>query len=329
MKESLLSLCESFIQNRDAVKSAFGWDSAYIYPVCAAIFTDKRLPADPGRMKECRAMLKEATGIFSNFRGTARLAMISLLAADADPGEKLQRSLSAYATLKERFLASQYLPVASMIIADLAEPERFTKIAERTRRIYERMKQEHPLLTSSEDSVFCALLALSDLPDAQIVEKTERCYTLLKPRFFSGNAVQSLSHVLALGDAEPESGCERTLALFEELKRMGYPYGVRYELPTLGVLALIPEDIPTIAGNVTDAADWLKQQRGYGFFGVGRAQRLMHAGMLVTSDYLGAQKRPSMTSAAIGATISLIAAQQAAICAAIAASSAASASASS
>ena len=77
------------------------------------------------------------------------------------------------------------------------------------------------------------------------------------------------------------------------------------------------------------ADDFLTEQKGYGFFGLGRKARLMHAGMLVTSDYLGAGGSAVMHTAAIGGTVSLIAAQQAAMCAAIAASSAAAAASSS
>lgn len=49
----------------------------------------------------------------------------------------------------------------------------------------------------------------------------------------------------------------------------------------------------------------------------------MHAGMLVHSAYAGETDGNMMSSAAIGSSISLIAAQQAAMCAAIAASTAA------
>ena len=81
------------------------------------------------------------------------------------------------------------------------------------------------------------------------------------------------------------------------------------------------------ADDMLEVDDFLAGQRGYGAFGIGKKQRAMHAGMLVTSDYLAQSDNVSMKSAAIGGTISLIAAQQAAMCAAIAASSAAAASA--
>ena len=65
----------------------------------------------------------------------------------------------------------------------------------------------------------------------------------------------------------------------------------------------------------------LENIKGYGIFGVGKKQRLMHAAMLVTSDYLGKDHGMTMNSAAAGSVISLVAAQQAALCAAVAATS--------
>ena len=67
MRQSLQSLCELFIENRNTVKSVFSWESAYIHPVCAAVFTNKRQTADVGRLRQCLALLRDATGVFSNF----------------------------------------------------------------------------------------------------------------------------------------------------------------------------------------------------------------------------------------------------------------------
>lgn len=131
---------------------------------------------------------------------------------------------------------------ASLILSDVVEPERYGEIAGRTRHIYELMRNEHPFLTSGEDSVFAAMLALSELTDEQIVEETEQCYRLLKPEFFSGNAVQSLSHVLALREGKAEDKCKATMELFHSLKARGCKYGTDYELATLGVLAMLPAD---------------------------------------------------------------------------------------
>lgn len=324
MRASLSALCGRFIENRDIVKGSFVWESGYLHPVCAAIITDRGVMASEERLKECRDILKEQTGIFSNFRSTARLPMIAMMSVDSDPAGKLERALQVYDCLKAHFWGSQYLPVASMIIADAVRPERYTELSARTRRIYDLMKEDHPFLTSGEDSVFAALLALSDETEERITAEAEACYRLLKEEFFSGNAVQSLSHVLALCDGGAEEKCGKTIALFRELKSRGYKYGTGYELATLGVLAMLPADQAAIVSDVIGVDDFLSAQKGYGVFGPGRKQRLMHAGMLVTSDYLKGDA--AMSAAALHGTIALIAAQQAAMCAAIAASSAAAAS---
>jgi len=274
MRESLQGLCKNFINNRDTVKSAFGWESNYLYPVCAAVFTDKRQTADAERMKYCKDILKKQTGLFSNFRGNSKLAMISMLAVDSNPERKMEQSLRVYDALKEYFFSSQYLPVASMAIANLVEESRYDEIAARTRKIYNLMKKEHPFLTSGEDSVFAALLAVSDLTEEQVVQETENCYDLLKGEFFSGNAVQSLSHVLALGDGTPEEKCRKTMEMYRKLKEKGYKYGTGYELATLGILALLPEETELIMRDVMEVDDYLSKEKGYGIFGVGKKTKI-------------------------------------------------------
>lgn len=328
MRNTLSALCDNFIENRDIIKATFGWESTYLYPVCAALFTDNQLKSDANKMKYCRDLLKRQVGLFSNFKGTGKLVMITMLAIDREPEQKLKNALEVYSALKKYFFTSQYLPLVSMIITNLAKPEHYVAIAERTRHIYELMKKDHPFLTSAEDSVFAALLAISDLTDEQIVKETKRCYDFLKPEFFSGNAVQSLSHVLTLCDGTAEDKCRKALTLFNDLKKKGYRYGTNYELATLGVLAMIPADRAAVINDIIEVDNFLSAQKGYRLFGINRKQRLMHAGMLVTSDYID-QSDNLTTSSAVSAAMSLIAAQQAAMCAVIASSSVAASSASS
>ncbi len=170
-------------------------------------------------------------------------------------------------------------------------------------------------------------MALSDKEDVAMIEDSEQCYRSLKPNFFSSNAVQSLSHVLALCNGDSDSKCRKTMDLFEKLKNAGHKYGTDYELPTLGILAVSGGDLDGIIQEISEIDDWLSQQKGFGFFSsITRKQRLMHAGIIAQKDFLN---KDTMQTAAVNSTISLIIAQQAAMCAAIAASSAAAASSSS
>lgn len=325
MRATLEERCQRFIVNRDIIKIAFPMESAYIYPVCAAIFTQKNITADGAKLKECHALLKEKTSVFSNFRGYARLAMIAMMATDYDPEKKLERAKTVYDKLKEHFMGSQYLPLASMVISDSVESEKYSEICSRTRKIYDLLKSEHPMLTSSEDVVFSAILAMSDLYEKQIVDDTERCYKILKETFYSSNAVQSLSHVLALFEGSARQKCREATDLFDQLKEKGCRYGTQYELATLGVLAMQKRENENIIEDLLETDAYLATCKGYrGIFGFPKKTRLMHASMIVFGGL--SDDQTVMNTAAIGGTVAMVIAQQAAMCAAIAAAVAASSS---
>lgn len=184
------------------------------------------------------------------------------------------------------------------------------------------MRSEHPFLTNSQDCIYAALLALSPRTDEEIIEETEKCYDILRGKFFSSNAVQSLSHILAFLDGTAEEKCSRTLELYDRLKLNGCRYGTNFELPTLGVAAMLPGEIKDIARDIAEANEFLSHEKGFGFFSIGAKQRLMYAGMIVTSDIIE-KNNITAQSAAVGGIVALVAAQQAAICAAVAASAAA------
>lgn len=327
MNELTFINCRQLIENRERVKSVFAWDGGLIHLCCAGIYSAKGLSVDEDMLQASKDLIKEKVGVFSNFRSTARSPIAAMLATSGNPEQTLENGLQVYDLLKKEFWGSTYLPLSAMIIAQMAEPHQYEQIASRTRLIYERMKSEHPFLTSSEDSAFCALMALSEKSDEALIADMEECYQQLKPHFFSSNAVQSLSHVLALCDGTAAEKCSRTMELFDRLKAAGRKYGTDYELPTLGVLAMSGADLESIAADMIEIDDWLSEQKGFGLFSsITRKQRLMYAGILAQRDYINEN---TMQTAAVGGTIALIVAQEAAMCAAVAASTAAAASSSS
>lgn len=311
MRTELQERCDLFIRNRDIVKTQFSLENSYIYPLCAAILTSKGVQADATMMNFCKNLLKQSTGIFSNFRGTSKMVTVTHLSLAENPQERMEQILTVYNDLKEMFWGSEYLAVAAGVIAEMAKPDQYARITQRTRIIYNRMKDAHPFLTSVDDSAFAALLALSELDDLYIEQEMERCYAYLKPSFLSGNAVQSLSHVLALGEGAAQQKCQKALDLFNSLKKRGYKYGTGYELPTLGALALSGTDVGVLAENIIEVDDFLKSRKGFKGFGIGSRQRLMHAGMLTMLDYTPDVR--TVQTAALSGVVSLVIAQQVAI----------------
>ncbi|MBQ9750012.1 MAG: DUF4003 domain-containing protein [Clostridia bacterium] len=312
------------MDNREIVKKAFSMENSYFYPVCSAIITERRRTADAERLKECRTILKSKTGVFSNFRGAAVTSIITMLALDNDPEGRLDNALAFHKELRELFYSSEYLPVAAMMLSDTVDPEKYSEVSLRARKIYDLMKSEHPFLTSSEDSVFAVMLALSSLSDDEVIRDTENCYNVLLERFKSRNAVQSLSHVLALYSDSAYTAadrCRNTIALYDALREKGIKYGTEYELATLGTLAMLDCSIEETIADLEAVDAFLSEQKGYGFFGASRKERLMHAAMIVVGERSG--EAHDMNATAIGGTIAMIAAQHAATCAAIMSASAA------
>lgn len=312
--------CELFIANKKAVKKVFPWDGGLLHTCCAGIYSSKGMSVDTRILAECRNMLKSKTTVFSNFRSTVSAPLISLLATGESPSLTLDNTLQIYKALKKQLRGSVYLPLTSMIIAQSANPLDFDRIVSRTGHIYSLMKSKHPFLTAGEDNAMCALMALSDKPDDILLDDMEECYRILKKHFFSSNAVQSLSHVLALCDGAPADKCGRTVHLFKVLKESGRKYGTDYELASLGVLAMSNADFNEIAALMTEIDAWLSKQKGFGAMSpVSKRQRLMYAGILAGKKYID---EASVQITSINSTMSMIIAQQAAVCACAAAGAA-------
>ncbi len=87
------------------------------------------------------------------------------------------------------------------------------------------------------------------------------------------------------------------------------------------------ENAEELVADVVEIDKWLAGQKGFGVLGsVNKKQRLMYAGLLAQKEAPGAS---TMQATAVNGTISMLIAQQIAMCAAIAAGTAAAASAAS
>lgn len=322
MNYTLLQRCQLFVSNRDIMKEHFKWDSGMYHPLVASLYTEKDLTIDPIRIKNCKEIIKKNTGLFSEFRSTAHLALAALLSLQQQPESRFQEILRAYEALKKEFRSSAYLPLSAFFMADMLETAAHDSVVRKAKDIFQRMKKEHPFLTSGEDCGFAVMLAMSDMtPSAAIIEM-EKCYSLLKSRFTIGNALQTLSHTLTLGGDSAQSKCDRVIRLFDLLKENNCKYGTGAELAVLGVLAISGADSAAIMRDIVEVNEFLLGQKGFGALGMGKTQRVMYAAILVTQE----NKRASTNAlglTTVNSVTSLLIAEQAAIAAVIAASAAA------
>ena len=328
MKESLKTVCETMIRNRDLLKKQFRWESDYLYPVCANIFLTEGASPDSERLADCNRMIKESVGIFSNFRGNVRLPLICSLACDQDPQTRWERAQGFYQIFKEHFFRSEFLALGAAMLAGSSKIDAET-LASRARILYKRMKKEHPLLTGWEDSVSALLLAQSTRDDDMLIEDVEQCYQLLRERMPISDGLQTSAHVLAMSEEAPEQKCARMLEIYDAVSSRCKKYGRSYELPMIAVLSFLDLPVETLAEEVAEAEQYLHTQKGYRtIFGFDRRTRLMHAAMLVSTANATGTAGELNGIVAQQASVIMAVIQQAIMCA-VASSSAASAAAAS
>ena len=325
MRTTLEQLCNNFISNRDAVKATFKWENDQIIAASATSFLNRGVLADAAKLEDCKKLLKENTGVFSNFRGNVEVPMVAQLAMVENPADKMKKTIKIYETLKQEFRGSEYLVLAAAVMADMVSDEQVVKMTEKARNIYDKMKKDHPFLTSSEDSVYAVLMAVSEKSDDALMEEMEVCYKKLKESFSASNEVQALAHVLSIAEGSAAEKCNKVVSLYDALRDAEVKYGKYHELVVLASLALLPVEQSVLVEDIKTVDAFLAEQKGYGFLGLDKKTRLMHAAMIVSCDYV---KNDANDIAAMTGTLAAVAAQQAAMCAVIAASAASSAAAS-
>lgn len=325
MNQKLQEKCQLFVANKEAIEKNFKWESSYVMPACGMLYTEKDVAVQSEKLLQCNDIVKKETSVFSNFRGCVKLVFISKMALSKHPKAYFDKVVQIYNLMKKhKISASEYTVLAAMSIADndaVTEPE---AIVEKAKTLYDRMKKDHPFLTSSEDTTFAALLAMSGLAEDVVEKEMEVCYKTLLPEFSSSNAVQSLSHILALDERNAEEKCKEVVALRDMLKDKGKKYDSA-AISILGGLIMLDVDKEQIVSDILEVDAYLKEQKGFGFWGIGEKQRLMYASALVMNYYTSGGEK--METAMLTSSIAVMIAEEMAMLAAITAANAAAASA--
>ena len=297
MTEELKKMCEDYIFNRDEVMKVFKVENALAYPVCSNIFLSHQKKADAERLKECKTVIKNNTGVFNDFRSTIAAPTACLLSCTNDPDSMMKKALEYHKILGKHFFASSYIVLPALLMTEFATPEIVSEKAAKGEEIFKLMRKKHPFLTGDEDSVFAVMLAFSKKSSEEINDEIEKCFASLKG-FASQNYIQLVAQILSLSDKPVEEKYERFIRLYDGLRSAGLKYGKYYELSVLASLAISDIDISALISDISEVDSFLQDQKGYkGLFGIDKKTRLMHAAMLV-STYYSPTERESIAAAA-------------------------------
>jgi hypothetical protein len=286
------------------------------------VYATKDRRVNINNLEEVKDFIKDETSWTSYFRGTNQFILASLLSLE----ESYRRFFKDTVELYERMLTqglkkSVQLPLAAYTIVKEVPKEQWNEKINRMNDFYGKMKQNHFWLTSADDYVFAAVLASTDLNVADTSQNMEYCYNYLsKEGFYKGNDLQTLSHILAIGEEGVEEKCSKAVSLYKKLKEKDCK--LQYSgLATLGLLALVTSDIDKITEDIKEVYDYIYSKEGYGFWSLDKSMRTILASTIVSDFYVDEIKR-GVLQVALGNSISaiIIAQQQAAVAAACAAS---------
>lgn len=284
MKPELEKTCADYIANRNAVKKAFRFNDATIWSVCANLFCACGHTADAEQLKACRRVLKKHTRPFSKFRGKVQPFLSCILAVGDSPEERMTLAGDYFRLLKRNFRKSEYLVLSAFLLTDLADQPLTEEKAARGKEIYRRMNKKHRLLTNKTDSIFAMLMAYSGKPYDGLLSDMDACYEALKKEF-SGSGAQTAAQVLSLADGAPEDKVQRVIDLFDALEEAGVKYGKADELAPLAALSLAGAPAAMLAEDIKAADDFLAEQKIWKSGDKEKAERAMHALMIVSDLY--------------------------------------------
>lgn len=320
---------ELFANNAQIIKKEFTWQNALTKRLAALLYAQEGKTIDCEAIRQCHALIKQSTGAFSTFRGNMALSLAAMLSLSANPQEVLRETMKVYDLLKGvKLRASDFLVIAAYLIATQSDASDYRNVVTRTRSFYDGMKARHFFYTGQDDYIFAAMLGLTDLDTVAGTERIEQIHSLLKGEFRDKNSVQALAQVMVLGESD-DSISDRVLVLRDTLRVQKIKLDKAYTLPVLGILALLPVEIETIARDIGKAQDTLRAKKGFGSLSVTTQELLLFAASIVASDYTESVKDGVLTATLSTSISNIIIAQQAAMIAGISASTAAAASSSS
>lgn len=330
MNTDLMLKVNLMTRNYSELKRNFFLESNLIKQFIAMTNAIKNIEVDPDRIKEIKVFIKKETAWASYFRGVNLLIIANLLSLEEDYKKFFMEMKLVYESLtRSGFKKSNYLTLAAYTIAKEVPRQNWNFTIARMSSFYKSMKKNHFWLTSQDDYVYAAILAVSQLEVEETCLDIENCYNHLYSLGFSrGNYLQSLSHVLALGEESVQEKCHKALLINNKLKESGCR--LQYNsLATLGLVSLLATDINKIVSDIREVYDYIYKQQGFGFWHMSKDIRTMFAASFICNSYIDDYKKgllPITTGNSINSI--LIVQQQVAMTAVIASSVAASSSAS-
>ncbi|MBO4688755.1 MAG: DUF4003 family protein [Clostridiales bacterium] len=197
-----------FAQNFMTAKKAYTLNSSMEASACAAAFIGQTEPVNIEALKWAKKHVRHSGGFLSTLGyGNASQVVAAVVAKDPNPEVALSRIAEIHHALDKKFMNSDYLVLAAVIIYQNCMPSEYDAVIARTREIYKLLHSDHPMITGREDLANCALMAISSIDPKALAVRCEEDFQALRKYFHHKNKVQFLACVTSVFDGtSPEKG---------------------------------------------------------------------------------------------------------------------------
>ena len=312
MDAKLQETIDLLIENRNILKKKLRWetDSNDVAIMASFIMTANGVSADPERFMECKKILKKNVDIFSEFRGIGKAMVISKMMLSSDPEEYLSGAMQVYKKLRSihKLTASPFMVMAAMTIYESGGLERADENIEKLEELYKTEKKLHPIIVNDQDRGYFAMILAFSLNPSNLSAEIEECYRALGGLSIDQNSVHSLCQVLSLSNKSVDEKTEEVKAYVKGFKKAKHPVSKSYGLSALGVLTLLDTPMDKLIDECTEVADYLKGQKGFGIFYMGKRVRLIYATLAVFMSRAGREN--AVLSSNISATLAMVLVEQ-------------------
>lgn len=315
MKDWVKEKCDLLIKNREAIHDKFKFEDKLMSVSAALIYTGEGREADVERLKECRKILRKNSGVFSKFRASVELALLTKMEMSGDPEKYINDVKDVYKKLvKTKTGDNAYTILAAMMVCEQGKTDSADELIERYSELMKLMNDQHPMLTSTEDISYAMLLALSDRPVKLIINDMEECLEYFKKTCKIGidsNSLQGLCEILAMSDGDKKAACDRITGIYKKLKEKKAEFGSSSQVLSLAALADIEAEPEVLADEIFETSEYLSGISGFEDKTLEKENRLMFSAILVGEGY--GKDSPTIRNTYINSALEIIKAKQTAM----------------
>ena len=292
MNAQLQEKCEQVVRNHELLYKKMIWEAGSndVAIMASFILASMGIDADPDRYTECKKILKNNVNIFSEFRGIGEAMVITKMTLKDDPEAYLKGCLEVYKKLRDihKLTASPYMVMAAITIYEKGGLEHADENIAKLEELYKEERAIHPLLINDMDRGYLSMIITHCSDHRTVSAEIERCYDQAKDlSWIDKDAIHSMAQVMSLSDKPAEQKVELVRALLDGLKVAKHPASKTYGLPALAAFSLLDMSPETIVPEIAEAADYLKQQKGFKWYSVDARTRVMYASLLVFMAHVG------------------------------------------